>query len=215
MKTLILSAGVLLLFVSCTSTKQSSLREYPDRYTIELPKGWSSKPKLVKAINEVLQSTIIELDGRQFCQNCKTDYVVKLNLGGPVTDQLLLRQNENFSAISLDYKLFSFRADLVLYEKEKPKVFLRLIREMEDVFAQNSPEQRYAPPASNVSMKQPMAHLSQTIDPRSYSDYSYRDRENQPSRSGGLSQKDLLIRVENKILELRRLLNGLALENQD
>jgi hypothetical protein len=169
----------------------------------------------MEAITSVLPATFTELKDLQFCHKCNAGYVVKLEMTDQITDQILLRQNENFAAIPMDVKLFSFGAAFVVYEENRPTVFMQIVREFEDIFVHNVPKPLHAPPVSDLDFTNiPMAHLSHTIDPRSYSERSYRS---EPTRSapGRTDEKDALNLVEQRLLELQKRINSMELVNED
>jgi hypothetical protein len=216
---LILPIVSVLFLISCSSSKQTLKGYYPERYTVELPKGWSSKPKLVKAITEILPVTMAELKDREFCLNCSTGYKVKIEMTEPNTDQIQLRESEKTEAIDLSVRLFSFEAAFVLYNKENKPIVLMKIVDPEDAYMLKGTSPKGVSGASNfIAPGLTFAganNKSLDIDYRSYSEKSYSYRPSSKSSRNGPDEKDLLIVTEQKILEIHKLIENIDEVGQD
>lgn len=77
-RSLVILAISFLISASLFSQDRKPTPYYPERYQLVLPDEWMKRPKVLKAINEILPQTIGELKDRDFCTQCKAGYKVTL-----------------------------------------------------------------------------------------------------------------------------------------
>jgi hypothetical protein len=98
-KIICLILAILLLVCPASSQEKNVPDNYPDRYRLRLPEEWM-KPKIIRAVTEILPQTIDELKNRGFCTNGKAAYYVFL-----IVDSL-----------SVNHTGYSFHAALRTYD---------------------------------------------------------------------------------------------------
>ena len=99
-------------------------RKFPDRYKLDLPLEWN-KPKLIKAITDILPKTLEEIKDKDICSDCEAGYTVML-----VVDSPLIKNRNNISkGFSGNEKyfytaqvIFQFRATLGLFDSTGKEV---------------------------------------------------------------------------------------------
>jgi hypothetical protein len=107
--------------------------QHPDRYRLELPKEWM-RPKLIKAITDILPQTIDELKDLDFCTDGKAAYFIRLAF-----DSLVVQNEQTTPPVeigSIPHYTFSFsysfHAALVVFDSlRKPVSMLQIISKEE------------------------------------------------------------------------------------
>ena len=99
----LLTAAFLFYSISIYAQPDTSVRNFPDRYKLDLPQEWN-KAKLIEAIAEILPKTFNEyIDStKQFCMDCRAGLTVML-----VIDKPLIKPTETS---------YHFRAALGLFD---------------------------------------------------------------------------------------------------
>jgi hypothetical protein len=222
MKFIAILAFTALILNSCGSTKEMRNRSYPERYTVELPKSWKGKPKLLRMITDILSTSMIELKDREFCIDCNAGYTVKIEFTEPITDQLAIR-TEGKELLHPGMKLYSFGAAFVLYNSSsQPIVFMRIVNE-DDAFLLSNNAYRAQHGPAELSLPQAVkmggGKNSLDIDPRSYSQgnhsYSSSGLQGTSRIHNTPDQKDLLIATEQRIRDLYKLISQFETANSN
>ena len=114
-KIAVLLSAFLLFFLSASSQNRDILVNYPDRYRLRLPEEWM-KPKIIRAVTDILPKTIDELKDRDFCIAGKAAYYVFL-----IVDSFSINQaSYSFHAALRTYdSLGKLIADLRLISPEE------------------------------------------------------------------------------------------------
>ena len=81
----LLTAVFLFYSISLYTQPDTSVRNFPDRYKLDLPQEWN-KTKLIEAIVEILPKTFGEYidSNKQFCMDCKAGLTVMLVIDRPL-----------------------------------------------------------------------------------------------------------------------------------
>jgi hypothetical protein len=110
---------VLLSVLSRHASGQSYIRKFPDRYELDLPKEWN-KPKLFKAVTEVLPRVFEELNNMDFCTDCQSAYKIMLVVDTPYIVSRNNISNGYTSNNQFRYTMeviYKFRAALAIFDK--------------------------------------------------------------------------------------------------
>lgn len=107
----------LLVGFSLAGFSQLLTKRFADRYKLDLPGTWM-KPKIIKAVTEVLPLTLEELKDKDFCTDCEGAYTVQLLVDSPYIKS---RNNisNGYSGNVLHYTMeiiYQFRSTLGLFD---------------------------------------------------------------------------------------------------
>jgi hypothetical protein len=107
----------LLVWFSLTGFSQQLTKRFAERYKLDLPRIWM-KPKIIKAVTEVLPLTLDELKDKDFCTDCEGVYTVQLLVDSPYIKS---RNNisNGYSGNVLNYTMeiiYQFRSTLGLFD---------------------------------------------------------------------------------------------------
>jgi|GEM_PF-4346192 len=215
MRILLLFATFSLLNLSCAGPSDATQGYFPKKFTVELPKGWSSKPRLIKAMTELLPEVFKELKDLEYCRDCKAGYTIKLEITDPKIGLSALSVN------GTEVKMYNFTSKFILFNnKNEGLVYLDLVT-TEDAFMLNPP----ASPVGGATFANPLNAYSMPgqntiqVDPRTYTETGQNRRASRSARYGRgnkIDRKDLLIHTEQRILELHKLVmenDGPIVEN--
>lgn len=136
--------GLIILLICCcglfaTVSAQSAqeLPYHPNSYHLLLPEGWL-KPKLIRAITDILPQTLEQLKDKDFCTSCKADYTVML-----IMDSITIGNGQQLTTLiqpiidsfpDIAYGIVSFYAALRLFDSNgRAVVDLQLINTDENL----------------------------------------------------------------------------------
>ncbi len=108
----------LLVWFSLTGFSQQLAIRFSDRYKLDLPRTWM-KPKIIKAVTEVLPLVLEELKDKDFCTDCKGTYTVQLLVDSPYIKSRNNISNGYSSNNVLHYTMeiiYQFRSTLGLFD---------------------------------------------------------------------------------------------------
>ncbi len=104
---------VLLVFISsCGSLKPIYSKTFSDKYLLIVPDKWKKKGKLLNAISDILPATIKELEGKDFCLDCKASYTVKFQM-----------YRSEGPGGSLNVRTYRLRAQLTVYNEKNERLY--------------------------------------------------------------------------------------------
>lgn len=129
-----------------TAQNTTEVPYHPNSYHLLLPEVWL-KPKLIKAITDILPQTLDQVKGRDFCTSCRADYTAML-----IIDSISYASGGNITTIinpiletfpDVEYGVVSFYAAIRLFDSTgKAVIDLQLIGTEEDMTASNPWELR-------------------------------------------------------------------------
>lgn len=128
---LLTSLVVCSLLFACTAEKKMAQKGfYKERYNLVIPPEWQKKPATIDIVTEVLEKTLVQLKGKDFCFNCQAPYTVALEI-------------DNFEKIAQTAveRVFVFDARLVLSDTAKKRIssLLLLSRNEDELVYYNVP----------------------------------------------------------------------------
>jgi hypothetical protein len=183
----------LPLFIGCSSQKPTFSKSFPDRYSLELPKKWKKKGKLLNAISEILPLVAKELEGKDFCLDCEAAYKVKFKL----TDWKKAADGGYVG-------VYRFHASFTVYnEKNEATVrFIVVDPKEEEVLLYNGAAAPTSGPVSTTILQAEgqSSRLSVIHQP------VYHGTPNRSSADRGTIYKNFLRHTENKIYKIRKML---------
>jgi hypothetical protein len=120
-------AGLLMGVTTMAQNKADD--KYANRYKLDIPKDWIKKPRLMRAITNILPLTLTQLKELDFCTEGKAAYTVKIFIGR------IRVQNDNITTpiqqsgrITYTHTFnYSYYSGLMLYDSTgKELIMLRL-----------------------------------------------------------------------------------------
>jgi hypothetical protein len=200
---------ILSFFFSFRNFAQNpnSFIDHPGRYRLDLPKEWV-RPKMIRALTDILPQTIDELKDRDFCTAGKATYLIRL-----VIDSLSVRNEQTTLPVeigSIPHYTFSFsysfHAALLMTDSlRKPVSMLQLISSNETM---DYSRQFTLPPQNQVFRHQPVYDSSgRAIGSRLVEEApAVNNYVPKLSAYSVLTYDFLLGLCEKKIFEIKRLL---------
>ncbi len=208
MKPFLLICIPFLLFSACSGVGVVQEDYYPDRYTLELPKGWKATPKLLKTINEMIPLAINELRDMQFCVDCKAGYKVRLELSNPVVETY--NSLSKFRNDGHTLPIFRFSANFVVYdEKDRGIVMMRLIDKDKECFMFG--EDPHGGVSGPVSVGRSIVKQDKILTTYQMEMGSYYSDFSRPA--GRPEIPEMMVQTEKRIFEYHSIITGMDAAN--
>lgn len=208
---LLVALFVCTINYSCKSSKEaSSISNFPEKYTVDIPYSWVKKTKIVKALTDVLPATTSELKDREFCLNCTAGYTVKLIIEDAKIETYSTDASGNITA-------FRFKADFVVYNKQNIGIVkISIVDPEKDLFLWRTAGGGgggYMTPTTilrgqNVGLGKYNTYQMDMSDYSSQYSYSRRTRGRGGSNKMIIDKTVLLNYTEQKLYAMRDMIQG-------
>lgn len=208
----------ILLNQSYLLAQRNDDDKYAKRYRLELPEEWTKKPRLMRAITNILPQTLSKISDFDFCTYGKAKYVVKLYVGRlNVMNEYMTPPIEGGGKISYIHSFeYTFYAGLLLCDTNGRGISMLRLNDPDDVYNYRKEYVTFANQRPGLPALNPVLDMeaSDNVNSSNLPDVLRRrslNNRNSPKRVKDILTTDFFLRIcMSKIYETQRLLRDIA-----